>query len=99
MTQEEHIKYWRDSSDYDMQVAIDMLKASHYLYVGFLCHQATEKLLKSYWCKEVNVTPLRIHTLTRLATKSGLWGKMDDRQKQELGILEPLNISCMYPDY
>ena len=99
MTQEEHIKYWSDASDYDMRVASDMLKTGHYLYVGFLCHQATEKLLKAYWCKVRDLTPLKIHTLTRLATLTGLWEEMDETQKMELGILEPLNIACRYPDY
>ena len=82
-----------------MQVARDLLQNSHYLYVGFLCHQATEKLLKAYWCKVKEEKPIKIHTLIRLATLTGLWSLLDDTQKQFIGLLEPLNIAGRYPDY
>ena len=99
MTQQEQIEYWLSTSVYDMKVAEDLYKNGHFLYVGFLCHQSTEKLLKAYWCKVSEQTPIKIHTLIRLATLTGMWEKMSEEQKNLLGVLEPLNISCRYPDY
>ena len=99
MTQEEHIKYWFSMADYDLKVAKDLLSNQHYLSVCFLSHQSVEKALKGYWCKTKDLTPLKIHTLSKLAQLSGLWDKMDEEQKEFLSKLEPLNISCRYPDY
>ena len=99
MTQQEKIDYWFNTSNYDMKVAEDMFQNGHFLYVGFLCHQSTEKLLKAYWCKVKDQIPIKIYTLIRLATLTGIWNTMTDEHKDFLGVLEPLNISCRYPDY
>jgi hypothetical protein len=42
----EKIKYWIDLSDYDLETAVAMLSTERFLYVGFMCHQATRKYLK-----------------------------------------------------
>jgi HEPN domain-containing protein len=44
----EKVAYWVDISDYDMETAKSMLIGKRYLYVGFMCHQAVEKMLKAY---------------------------------------------------
>ncbi|MGB9745400.1 MAG: HEPN domain-containing protein, partial [Bacteroidales bacterium] len=41
---DDKVKYWQDLSDYDMETAVAMLKSRRYLYVGFMCHQAIEKI-------------------------------------------------------
>ncbi|MGC9352319.1 MAG: HEPN domain-containing protein [Mariniphaga sp.] len=38
-------------SDYDFETAKAMLETGRYLYVGFMCHQTLEKLLKAYYTK------------------------------------------------
>ena len=93
MTQQEKIDYWFNTSNYDMKVAEDMFQNGHFLYVSFLCHQSTEKLLKAYWCKVKDQIPIKIHTLIRLATLTGIWDTMTDEHKDFLGVLESLNIS------
>jgi HEPN domain-containing protein len=45
---QESMKYWLDLSEYDMETAIAMFETRRYLYVGFMCHQVVEKLLKAY---------------------------------------------------
>jgi len=43
----EQINYWVELSDYDIETAVAMLKSKRYLYVGFMSHQAVEKILKA----------------------------------------------------
>ena len=41
------VKYWTELSEYDMKTAEAMLQSKRYLYVGFMAHQAIEKILKA----------------------------------------------------
>lgn len=93
------ITYWIDMSDYDLETAKAMLETKRYLYVGFMCHQAIEKILKAYWCKVIDSTPLKIHTLSRLAEKTQIDSDMSDEQLDIIDTLEPLNIEARYPSY
>ncbi|NJK94894.1 MAG: HEPN domain-containing protein [Bacteroidales bacterium] len=43
------VKYWVELSDYDYETAIAMQLSRRYLYVGFMCHQSIEKILKAYY--------------------------------------------------
>lgn len=95
----DRISYWVEIADYDYDTAIAMLDAKRYLYVGFMCHQVIEKMLKAYWSKVLDEPPLKIHTLSRLAEKSGLIERMDSKQLNFLDRLEPLNIEARYPNY
>ena len=40
------ISYWVELSDYDIGTAEALLESGRYLYVGFMAHQAIEKILK-----------------------------------------------------
>ena len=46
---DEKIRYWVDISEYDLATAEAMLTTGRYLYVGFMCHQAIEKILKAHY--------------------------------------------------
>lgn len=67
---EDKVKYWIDMSDYDFDTANAMLDTGRYLYVGFMCHQVVEKILKAYWSKVMEEPPLKIHSLSRLAERT-----------------------------
>lgn len=43
--------------------------------------------------------PLKIHSLSRLAEKSGLDKAMSEEQTEFVDELEPLNIEARYPSY
>ena len=86
-------------SDYDFETAEAMLHAKRYLYVGFMCHQVIEKILKAYWSHALEEPPLKIHSLSRLAEKSGLDQAMSEEQLDFIDMLEPLNIEARYPSY
>lgn len=95
----EKVTYWTELSDYDIETAKAMLKTKRFLYVGFMCHQAIEKILKAYWCKVSTETPPYTHNLTRLSEKTGLFLMMDESQLNLIDSLEPLNIEARYPSY
>ena len=82
---------------YDFESAKAMLETKRYLYVGFMCHQTIEKILKAYFCKYSSETPPYTHNLTKLAKLSSLYEEFLDEQKDFLDLLEPLNIEARYP--
>ncbi len=91
--------YWIEMSDYDLETADAMLATGRYLYVGFMCHQTIEKILKAYWTNHLAEIPLKIHSLSRLAEKTQLFQIMSDEQLDLIDKLEPLNIEARYPSY
>ncbi|NMA62378.1 MAG: HEPN domain-containing protein [Firmicutes bacterium] len=86
-------------AEYDLATAEAMLQTERLLYVGFMCHQVVEKVLKAYYVSKLQTTPPYIHNLSRLANLSGLYEKMDEDQKSFLDTLEPLNIEARYPTH
>lgn len=95
----EKTTYWLELSDYDLETARAMLKTKRFLYVGFMCHQAIEKILKAYWSKISTETPPFTHNLTRLAEQTDLFKMLTDAQLDLIDSLEPLNIEARYPSY
>ena len=95
----ESAKCWVELSDYDFDTAGAMLKTGRYLYVGFMCHQVIEKILKAYWSNMLEEPPLKTHSLSRLAEKTGLDKAMNEKQLDFVDVLEPLNIEARYPSY
>lgn len=93
------VTYWIEMSEYDLDTAQAMLNTHRYLYVGFMCHQAIEKILKAYWSSVLEEPPLKIHTLSKLASRTGLDSKMTEAQLDFIDTLEPLNIEARYPSY
>lgn len=93
------VKYWVELSDYDFYTAQAMFETKRFLYVGFMCHQVIEKMLKAYWSNVLEEPTLKIHSLSRLAEKSGLDKEMSEEQTDFIDALEPLNIEARYPSY
>jgi len=93
------INYWLDISEYDLETAKAMLNGRRYLYVGFMCHQAIEKVLKAYFVFSQDQTPPHTHSLSLLAQQSKLNKLFSEPQLELIDILEPLNIESRYPTY
>jgi HEPN domain-containing protein len=91
------VSYWIDIADYDLATAEAMLSTERYLYVGFMCHQTIEKLLKAYYVRVINDTPPYTHNLSRLASLSSIYPELSESQKDLLDMLEPLNVETRYP--
>jgi HEPN domain-containing protein len=97
MDKNEKIIYWIELSNYDLETAEAMLQTKRFLYVGFMCHQSIEKLLKAVFVQVDEGEPPRIHNLTRLARKGHIYDSFTEEQKDFLDYLEPLNIEARYP--
>jgi len=94
---DDRVKYWIDISDYDVETAEAMLQSGRYLYVGFMCHQAIEKILKACFClKNAGSAPFS-HSLSYLAKKAEIYNQISKENQEFLDILEPLNIEARYP--
>ena len=85
-------------SDYDLETANAMLLTGRYLYVGS-CDQTIEKILKAYWTNCLMEVPLKIHSLSRLAERTGLDKQLSEEQLAFIDKLEPLNIEARSPSY
>ena len=95
----EIIKYWVDLSDYDFDTALAMQQSGRYLYVGFMCHQTIEKILKAYFNLISNEPAPYTHSLSYLAKKANIYDSFTDDFKNFIDILEPLNIEARYPSH
>lgn len=90
--------YWLKIAQYDLDTADSMLKTGRYLYVGFMCHQSIEKLLKGIYSNKFNSVPPRIHNLARLLKLVDLDKEIPVDLLDFLNDLNPLNIATRYPD-
>ena len=97
MDMKERINYWLELAEYDLETSKVMLDGERYLYVGFMCHQVIEKILKGYFVSVLADNPPYTHNLTILAKKSGIYESFSEHQKDFLDLLEPLNIQARYP--
>ena len=96
---EESVKYWVEISDYDLETAEAMLKTGRWLYVGFMCHQAIEKIFKAFWCSRKEEPAPFSHNLINLAQSCGLGLLLSDEQRFFVNEMMPLNIEARYPTY
>ena len=98
MSDFEKMVYWLDSAEYDLQTARAMLETQRLLYVGFMCHQTIEKVLKGVFVSRKPEEELPyIHKLRRLANLSGISEEMSKEQLSLLDVLSPLNVEARYP--
>lgn len=91
--------YWVEIAEYDLDTARAMLDTKRFLYVGFMCHQVVEKMLKAYLVNCTGAIPPYIHNLRKLADLSGIYSEMSEAHRDTLDLLEPLNIEARYPTY
>ncbi len=91
------ISYWIDLSEYDLETAAAMLRSKRYLYVGFMSHQAIEKILKALFVRLENKSAPFSHSLSFLAKKADIYDSFSEKQKDFIDILEPMNIEARYP--
>ena len=92
-------KYWVELSEYDLVTADAMLSTGRYLYVGFMCHQVIEKILKAYYCNLFSENAPYTRSLSMLASKTNLYDEFTENIKDFIDELEPLNIEARYPAY
>ena len=89
--------YWLELAEYDLETAQAMLDTGRLLYVGFMCHQVIEKMMKAYFVKASGEIPPYTHNLELLASKSGLADSLSADQLDFIRRIEPLNVESRYP--
>ncbi|MCI0493547.1 HEPN domain-containing protein [candidate division KSB1 bacterium] len=95
---EDHIKYWLDSADHDLDVAENLFQSGKYDWCLFIGHLVLEKTLKALFVfKSNNQVPPKIHNLTKLAELSNL--ELSNEQKALLDKVNDFNIEARYPSY
>jgi HEPN domain-containing protein len=90
--------YWLDLAKYDLETAEIMLLSQRYLYVGFMCHQSIEKMLKAIYSERWNKIPPKIHNLARLLRLVDLGDEISPELLDIIHQLNPLNVATRYPD-
>jgi HEPN domain-containing protein len=99
MELDEKIIYWVELSDYDVETAEVMQKSKRFLYVGFMCHQVIEKILKALYVSTQKATPPYTHNLILLAKESGIFESLSYDQKDFINLIRPLNVEARYPSH
>ncbi|MBT3878979.1 MAG: HEPN domain-containing protein [Candidatus Scalindua sp.] len=98
MIKEEHIKYWLESAQHDLESAKTIFNSKRYDWCLFVGHLALEKILKAIFVeRNDNKMPPKMHNLVRLAELSGI--ELDKDQKFNLDKINDFNIQIRYPDY
>ena len=98
MANKDRADKWLDIVAEDMSVAELLYNNGHWLYTGFMCHQAIEKTLKAYWCVCRDDDPPYLHDHKKIAQGSGLYTKMSEEQLKFLDFIKPMNIEARYQE-
>jgi HEPN domain-containing protein len=92
------VSHWVERAEYDLETAKSMLDTGRYLYVGYMCQQAVEKVLKGIIAQQ-NKENLPIHNLNRLAQVAGIENNLNAEQFNFLAELTPYCIEARYGDF
>lgn len=92
------VAHWIERAEYDLGTAKAMLDTGRYLYVGYMCQQAIEKLLKAIIAQQ-NKENFPIHNLSRLVELAQIKNHLNSDQLNFLAELTPYCIEARYGDY
>ncbi len=95
---DEHIKYWLNSADHDLDTAESLFSAGKYDWCLFLGHLVLEKGLKAFYVKDnENRMPPKTHNLVKLAEKTTI--PLNAELKFFLDEVNDFNLEVRYPEY
>ena len=98
MTKEDHIAWWKSSSEDNWETAIYLKNGRQNLFALFAFHLVIEKLLKAHWVKDnVSNQPPRTHDLNEIYQQTEL--NLLFEQVDYLNAINNWNIEGRYPDY
>ncbi len=97
MDKRQHIEYWLNSAEHDLDVGETLFQNRKYDWCLFIGHLVIEKVLKAFYVRDTDESPPWIHNLVRLAENTTL--SLSDEQKQFLMEINRFNIEARYPDY
>jgi HEPN domain-containing protein len=91
-----NIANWIESSDYDIKTAENMFTTKRYVYVLFMCHLATEKMIKALYEVTHEKIPPKTHNLIALLNTIEL--DVPEEQLQTIESLNDISIVTRYPE-
>lgn len=95
---QQHITYWLESPEKDLEVMNYLMKGRKYVHALFFGHLYLEKLTKALWVKNHKENyPPKIHNLVRILELSEI--KPNDNDMEFLDVLNWFQIEGRYPDY
>ena len=98
MTHDEHLKFWLNSAEDDLESAIDVQKSGRYNWSLFIGHLALEKILKALYVQAtVNSVPPKIHNLLKLAELSNT--ELSQEQQEFFAEVNRFHFAGRYPDF
>lgn len=93
----QHIKYWTESAEYDLDTAFEIYYIGRYSWSLFIGHLALEKVLKALYVKaNNNKVPPKIHNLRKLAALSNL--ELTEVQQIFLDKINIFQIEARYAE-
>ncbi len=93
----EHIDYWIDSAEYDLESAFEIFKVGRYSWSLFIGHLALEKVLKALYVKSNNnKVPPKIHNLRKLSSLSNL--TLTEDQELFLDRINTFQLEARYAE-
>jgi HEPN domain-containing protein len=96
-SKEEHIDYWIQSAEQDIETAEYLFAGNRWVFGLFCCHLAIEKLCKGVWIKNnTGNIPPKIHNLLKLPAESKF--SYDDEILDTLNKLNVYQIEGRYPE-
>ncbi|MFO8113691.1 MAG: HEPN domain-containing protein [Desulfosalsimonadaceae bacterium] len=98
MDQNQHIAYWLDSAQHDLEAAENLFFAAKYDWSLFLGHLVLEKALKAaYVLAHENELPPKTHNLVRLIQSTSI--PVDEEMIFWLDQVNDFHLEARYPDY
>lgn len=98
MTIDEHITYWIESADDDLESAIANYDAKRYNWCLFIGHLILEKALKAFYVKHSNnLIPPKTHNLLKLAELSKL--ELTHEQAKFFADVNRFQIEARYAEF
>jgi HEPN domain-containing protein len=98
MTKQDHILYWKNSSNEDLETALYNYSGKRNVPALFFLHLSVEKMLKAVWVKDnQSNTPPFTHDLQKIAGETDL--EWDAAHFDYLSVVNNWNIEARYPDY
>jgi HEPN domain-containing protein len=94
----EHMDYWLDSGEHDLETAESLFASEKYDWCLFLAHLVLEKVVKALYVRDNdNRLPPKTHNLVKLAEQTSL--ALTEDQKLFLDEVNDFNVEVRYPVY
>ncbi len=95
---DDHIEFWLNSADHDLETAESLFSAKKFDWCLFLGHLVLEKALKAFYVKDnENRLPPKTHNLLKLAEETTV--PLNDDVKLFLDEVNDFNLEVRYPEY